>query len=452
MFPEDCVGNDAGKHNYNALKLEAEICNLNTKFFSSDSATKFLDSFSSRLHLLSSLGDLQRYNNAYTAVSLLSSIWQTKEFSVVYEVNIDSTDGKTIFNPNYKSTIEQITSLAQTYVDTNYPAINYPELTKINVCMFLYSTATNQSRPNDLITTKISSADISYMNRYVTASISRADVYFKFGKIVTFMSSAGKWDFVNLIGPTVNTTTDRTSAVLDITKDVIDFNIVDYTDTLTGYIPGRTDIIVTVSPGVRITSSNPRIAAMTLSNLDEGDSVVLFNYGLIGGHGGEGGAGGDSFDGDSGKGKIGKSGGRGGTAIAAFVPTIIENHGSILGGGGGGGGGNGGLNGSTSTGGGGGGGAGFAPGSGGYRGTNALFKSKGIIVRDGSIASENKGGLGGVGLDSDNFNDAIGGAGGEIGKPGQNSKSAVGGGAGYFLIGLSNVYFAVRGHLLGNES
>jgi hypothetical protein len=131
------------------------------------------------------------------------------------------------------------------------------------------------------------------------------------------------------------------------------------------------------------------------------------------------------------------------------VPTIIENYGEIYAGGGGGAGGTGRLSGASSTGGGGGGGGGRQPGPGGLRGSNPILKEKNVIVSDGATGGFTKGGVGGIGLL--NYNEqAIGGKGGDIGKPGADTVDAVGGRPGYYLLGESNVFWSVRGKTLGD--
>ena len=110
--------------------------------------------------------------------------------------------------------------------------------------------------------------------------------------------------------------------------------------------------------------------------MSPGDLVYILNYGEIVGAGGGGGTGGNGTGDTFGPGiHTGSAGSDGGTAIQAFIPSIIENHGSIYSGGGGGGGGFGGINGSSSTGGGGGGGAGVQPGPGGIRGSNIQLQN-----------------------------------------------------------------------------
>ena len=76
-----------------------------------------------------------------------------------------------------------------------------------------------------------------------------------------------------------------------------------------------------------------------------------------------------------------------------------------------------------------------------------LFRS-GITVADGESGGIIKGGAGGAGLSEDSR--AVGAEGGALGMPGKNSDTAFGGRAGYYILGNSNVYWSIRGEVVGN--
>ena len=169
--------------------------------------------------------------------------------------------------------------------------------------------------------------------------------------------------FYNIVGtfggrPTISTLLDG--------GPYYNYNICDHLGD--AYIPGLTDIEITISSGVVVGSVSPSIPAFKVGAcLFPGDTVTIINNGEIIGAGGPGGS--SAYDAD------GSPGVDGGTAVELDFATTIDNNGLIAGGGGGGGATNGGHTypgclgiGPVSrwTGDGGGGGAGFNPGSGGY--------------------------------------------------------------------------------------
>ena len=104
------------------------------------------------------------------------------------------------------------------------------------------------------------------------------------------------------------------------------------------YVPGSSDITVTVNPGVTVGSTSvPAYAMLVPSAFSPGDTVRIVNNGVIQGMGGAGGLGGivDNVVGT----RPGNPGSGGGNAIFVNRPTVITNNGTVAGGGGGGGGG-----------------------------------------------------------------------------------------------------------------
>jgi len=448
IYEEECVGNSVGKHNFNALSLETQICNLSSTFANSNQ--EFITGMTGILSQLNSIkqyGDVTRYNQMYTTVSLLSSYWNSTEFSISYPLNISSVNGLPIDNPTVLTPTGQLVAMAKEYLIKNFPPANYPPDTKINVNMFIYSAASNPADPNNLVSLS-QDGKFTFMDRNINVLLTRRDVHLESGNIIQFVKMNNTWTNVNVIGLIINVNAPgRPKVYLKVEGFKVDYNIgleLQKNITTNGYVPGNTDIVVTVSAGARITSSTPDTAALTIGNLKNGDYVILFNYGSIIGAGGTGGNGGDSADtGDT----KGQTGGMGGTAIATFAPCTIENHGYIYAGGGGGAGGSGGLTGSTSVGGAGGGGAGVVGGSGGLRGNNAIFKSRGVTFSDANDGGDSAGGSGGPGLSTDPR--ATGGDGGNIAQDGKDSDSAKGGSAGYYIVGNNNVYWSILGDVGG---
>jgi hypothetical protein len=145
--------------------------------------------------------------------------------------------------------------------------------------------------------------------------------------------------------------------------------------TLSGYIAGQSDIIITVNPAVWVYSTTAGTAGLTISGGTTGDTIRIENKGYIAGLGGNGGY-------------YSTAPTNGGSAIklnlTAPQPTVTINNAStgFIGGGGGGGAGTGGC--------GGGGGAGGGNG-GGYTGTSGLGGQPGFVgngpASDSSIGS-----------------------------------------------------------------
>jgi hypothetical protein len=523
LYPEDCVGGDIGKHNYNALYLESLICNLSSRFFAPDiTITPFLSSYNgeswnqvlsgflNRAPILSQFNSTTYIHQAYTAVSLLSSYWSSHEFSVTYPVNLNFADATSSWwqklrCPHVESPMMQLIMLAKSYLDVNFPSENYLKNTKVHVTMFLYSNHASPFKTDldNLITYKTrvapsvdtfnpplgndySNTPLTYVdfdNRFLETQLSRKDVHFKYGLILSFVQGGANWSHVNIFGGNFDpNTTNRSVVTIELKQNVynydigeavkgntlvkknndpnnsyLSFNPTTSSSYIPGYVPGATDVILVVQPNVEIGSFSPDLPALFLGNLPDGDTVTLFNYGRIIGAGGEGGNGGDSPGSGTTRGISGGNGKRGGTAVCAFVPAIIENRGSIYGGGGGGGGGTGGISGANSVGGGGGGGGGRTPGPSGYRGSNPLYKRRNLIrnstfLRDGSSGKNFQGGEGGAGIVAaiPAASKAAGGRGGDLGMPGENSNSSLGGDAGCYIVGNSNVFWALKGDVLGS--
>jgi hypothetical protein len=156
--------------------------------------------------------------------------------------------------------------------------------------------------------------------------------------------------------------TNTTNASLNVTS-------------ISGYIAGRSDIVINVNAGVYLWSNSTSTPGLTLAGGTAGDTVTLVNNGFIMGMGGDGGYTGSGFS--------------GGTALQLGYPTTVNNTNAAayIGGGGGGGGGFG------SSGSGGGGGAGG--GTGGISGSSAAGAGGGIGASGANAPGFPAGGGGG---------------------------------------------------------
>lgn len=148
---------------------------------------------------------------------------------------------------------------------------------------------------------------------------------------------------------------NRVTITLTIASDTTNYDL--YTAVAPSYSAGKSDIFLTINPGVNVYSNSTGTAAVAVpSSFTTGDVITITNNGTIVGRGGNGGNGA----------LAGSPGGTGGTGLAVAYPTTVANNNQIAGGGGGGGGG-GNYPGPTTAGGGGG---GAAYGSGGSQNGN----------------------------------------------------------------------------------
>ena len=204
IYPDDCVGNSAGKHNYNALSFETQVCNLSSTFADPNNTfTVNLTGFLAQLDQLQQYGDLGRYNKMFSTVSLLSSYWNKPEFSILYPLNISSINNQTIDNPTVYTPAGQVISSAKNHLTNNFPPVDYPQFTKINVNTFLYSSASNPADPNNLQTVEVSN-EFSYLVRDMTVKLGRKDTHFASANIYQFVNSGKEWLITNVIGPSID--------------------------------------------------------------------------------------------------------------------------------------------------------------------------------------------------------------------------------------------------------
>ena len=481
---QDSVGDSVGTHNYNALSLDTAICNLSSQFFLSNNNfnsvfSDFSNNLTNFINFSNSFYNPQAYNAVVTTTNLLSSYWNKHEFSVHYPLNISNLNGYSC--PTINQPDNTLKSLANVYLNSNYPAGNYTINTIANVIFFLYSVPVNPTNLN-LLQDPVNATptEFSFPVRNMTANITRNNIFFENGKIFKFQNSGKSWNLIqttagyplsayknlNTIPQYFNITSRitlpqngiiiRNSINITISEDTYNYDVYNAAISTGLYIVGNCDI--TITNNANIGSSSPSSPALTVlssalnNNIGfaQGDTVTIINNGSIIGAGGNGGVG-QSYG--SAVNPQTNNGGNGGDAIFLQFPTTIQNNGTISGGGGGGAGG---YIGTTSEqtvstktsiaslvgGGGGGGGAGSIGGSGGAGGTGfnnvsailnavgkkslssslsatdmALIMSNQLNGASGSTGSPNSAGTGGNGGNS-NTKNYVGGSGGYLGSPG----------------------------------
>jgi hypothetical protein len=492
LFEENSIGDDAGKHNFNALSLESKICNLSGEFFSPDnifisSFTEFLsdayelEDYAKILNLGKTYSITERFNKIATSVALLSSYWEAYELTTILPVNLSlafhpsirqfqsdlNFQTKRLVALTPQSDLDTVLSVIKAYLQEYHPLQNYNLNSKINVTIPFYSRLYDPEKPESASVVSLSN-EFSHFNREMTAQVYRKGTNFVSSKIYKFIRGPVSWNLINIICPLPLTSSNTSLTGRQIVELSIDANTSNYDIALNArqnpnYVAGKSEVVLTVQPGVRVYSTTPTAPALILGNLDDNDTITLFNYGLILGAGGQGGTGGNG----EGVGSVKPSGGAdGGTAIAVFASnTIIENQGAIYGGGGGGAGGLGGVAGSATSGGGGGGGAGYTPGESGYRGITQRLVNRFVLVQDAQPGSNLRGGKGGPGLTggdalpSEEMSKIEGKKGGDVGMPGDGTyevnadgdqvEIAPGGAAGAYVLGNNNVIWLVKGDVKG---
>jgi hypothetical protein len=273
---------------------------------------------------------------------------------------------------------------------------------------------------------------------------------------------------------------NRVALALSITGNTNNYNLYTATTASPAYVPGTTDITLTVNPGVTVGSTSTGTYALSVpSDFNSGDNITFVNQGTIVGRAGNGGRGGNH---PGGNGVAGQAGGHG---LYINRPVTITNNGTIAGAGGGGGGSGSvslvtavGQKGATYTpigGSGGGGGAGVQAGTGGAKGIGA--PPPGALGSDpdvyngyaGSSGNATQGGAGGPAKQRGNAPTGTigatgaGGNGGARGANGQAGASATGvkqnprppgggGSTGRYITGQSFATWQTTGTRLGGAS
>jgi hypothetical protein len=219
---QDCVGDSLGKHNYNAMALDAGVCNLSSLIYKNDTnlSTIFqeLSSIVNSYQILERKYDeskLYHILTSSTTVNLLSSFWGNYEFSVQYPFNALNlpNESLTVIVPTLSTvnlqnvdTVVQnrLQILANSFLSQNYPAIKYQTNTVINVIFFLYNLVPNitNATTNDPITVvkttnSAGSATntFTYNDRLLYSKYSRDNVYLTTGVILKYYVQENRWNY-----------------------------------------------------------------------------------------------------------------------------------------------------------------------------------------------------------------------------------------------------------------
>lgn len=153
----DCVGDSLGKYNYNFLNIDTNICKISSLFFLDNpniytEFTDFVNISSALITVGNAYNIVSIYKEMFTAVSLLSSYWNTPEISVQYPTNFISDSNISLKNyylysgtPNISSdgSNTNLISVAQIYINRNFPVSEYLTGSIVNISFLLYSNNGN---------------------------------------------------------------------------------------------------------------------------------------------------------------------------------------------------------------------------------------------------------------------------------------------------------------------
>jgi len=141
-----------------------------------------------------------------------------------------------------------------------------------------------------------------------------------------YIKDAGTWKqfFINRVTVTLTISSNTENYTLNTAK-------------VSGYVAGKTDVILNINSGVTVYSASTGTAALIVdTSWATGDTIRINNSGTILGRGGAGGAGGNAFF--NGSNETGRGGDSGGLGLLVQRAISLNNLNRISGGGGGGGG------------------------------------------------------------------------------------------------------------------
>ena len=124
IYREDCVGDSTGKHNFNLISLDTNICNLSSQYFVvNNNFYQIFQDFSLNAQKFTEAYNLfydpYKYNITTATVNLLSSYWDKHEISIHYPLNISILNDLAISCPTINSLDEKLLSLGKIFINKN---------------------------------------------------------------------------------------------------------------------------------------------------------------------------------------------------------------------------------------------------------------------------------------------------------------------------------------------
>lgn len=209
----DAVGDSAGKHNYNALVLDTNICNLSSQLFLEynnidtvfQKITSYIETFT---NIASSYDTTRVYKMSQVAssVKILSSYWNKEEFSIQYPINGALLTETDTINAPALSAITQnnitgyvksrLKPLADIHLNSNFPATGFIDGSVVNVNFFLYNVSPNPSNSKHLQTFNANPNVFSYLVRHMNVSFFRDNIHFTQGVNLKYYKINSTWNYV----------------------------------------------------------------------------------------------------------------------------------------------------------------------------------------------------------------------------------------------------------------
>jgi hypothetical protein len=526
IYPDECVGDSLGKHNYNILNLEKNLSQFNyIKNLSPEVLADIDEKFTFLNEVKESFINNKRLSQCLSTVKILEKHWKAKNIFVNFPINLsDQWKDPETRCISIEEKFEDVVLKLKKILYLKYHPSSYVENTKIHFAVPIYNTpvATPEQDYRVSKNYKSSNVDIqvsapfSYENRTQNVNIFKKSQHITQIQTFVFKNFKNKrWILIDHISSqrhSVLPSDNRVAVDIKLTENVFNYDL--YEEIITNwqdtYIPGRTNISLTIPVDVFVGSTSPLIPSLTIKNFNIGDTINIYNSGHIYG------AGGNGMDGQGAypspisdkytnfRPEIHD----GGSAIFTGCYITLYNYGKIYGGGGGGAGG---LSASSvvppasslsvfdpeledlwccykydiaksryesdladgiiehtpetnpflkpvaaySAGGAGGGGQGLNGGIPGIQGSLITSDLPQVEVKGafpGSVSLPGSGGFGGTSQSSSSYYPDRGGTGGVFGQPGESSSStsSPGGFGGFAITGISNVNLFVAGDIKGD--
>ena len=178
----DCVGDSLGKHNYNVLSLDLNICNLSSKFFNINQNyfTVFSD-LCANIENFNKFADIFEFpfdiNKATTATKFLSSYWQNEDIVLTFPINIWSQDNAQLQYIDEKTSNDNLKNWGINQLNRKYSVTNlidgsnkFSQNTTATVCFLLYSNLGKVYTPVETSTLQLASDTTPKITTYLTNS------------------------------------------------------------------------------------------------------------------------------------------------------------------------------------------------------------------------------------------------------------------------------------------
>lgn len=139
----DCVGDSLGKHNYNFLSLDQNICNLSSKFFNiTDNYYTVFSDLCANIEKFNKFADVFEYpfdiNKTTTATKYMSSYWHKTEINFTFPINIYK-DNTSIYYLDENTSEDNFKNWGINKLKKAYPETNFISGTVANIFFLLHS-------------------------------------------------------------------------------------------------------------------------------------------------------------------------------------------------------------------------------------------------------------------------------------------------------------------------